>query len=250
MWRRKRLHSADMHPACKPPAPAPVAHRISTPLLSPLPFSDPTHFPFILAYLRDGHVPPLPSGLLELQQLRVEAEFFAMAELAEAAAEAAAGIEAAAEKAAAAAAEEQKHAASQRLIEASRARAVHAASEAVGLAEQAELDARIEPAYMRYEDAVQHLEEIEQAWKEFEQLEPGLEIGADVRAAAQQELEEAQEELRQTRADPEVQAAIKAEAAAGKWLRDALLARLCALGADLPAAQAQLKATHPELAKS
>jgi len=30
-------------------------------------------------------------------------------------------------------------------------------------------------------------------------------------------------------------------------LRTALLARLCALGADLPAAEAQLRASHPDL---
>ncbi|KAL4458267.1 hypothetical protein ABPG75_013132 [Micractinium tetrahymenae] len=43
---------------------------------------DPTHFPTLLAYLRDSRIPPLPHGQLELQELRAEAEYFSMTELA------------------------------------------------------------------------------------------------------------------------------------------------------------------------
>ena len=85
-----------------PPSPPPTPPACPHPTLCR---SDPALFPFILAYLRDGRVPPLPQGLLELRQLRVEAEFFAMAELAEAVAAAQAALEAAADQAAAAAAQ-------------------------------------------------------------------------------------------------------------------------------------------------
>ncbi|PRW20592.1 BTB POZ domain-containing adapter for CUL3-mediated degradation 3 [Chlorella sorokiniana] len=136
------------------------------------PFLDrnPTHFALILDYLRDGRVPPLPSSLLELQQLKVEAEFFAMAELAEAAGAAATAVQAGQE--------------AQQRLAAERAAAVQATSE---------------------------------AWYKVYAVE---------------------QELRFERNGHKM---------AARRLRDALLARLCALGANLPAAEAQLRATHPEL---
>ncbi|PRW20478.1 BTB POZ domain-containing KCTD21 [Chlorella sorokiniana] len=153
---------------------------------------DPTHFPFILAYLRDSRLPPLPQGLLELQQLRVEAEIFAMAELAEAAGAAAAATVA---RRQAAQAFEERRAAALR------------ATEAAVAAAQLEYDAiKAALAPLRVAQLAEQAILYQQLSREVEQEGP-----------------------------------------AASKLRNALLARLCALGADVPAAEAQLRATHPQL---
>ncbi len=230
-----------------------IPRLLPTPLSTPSPVrSDPAHFPFILAYLRDGHIPPLPQGLLELRQLQVEAEFFAMAELAAAVAEAVAANESAAEQAAKAAAFEQTHAAKLRRLDASRAAAVDAAERAVHEAYDAVAGANLNPLFGRYNDAANQLREAQQLLERVQALPPEGQAGEvwddEMRAALQQGLAEAQAELEEIRNNPAAIAAAKEEAAADKQLRTALLARLCALGADLPAAEAQLRATHPDLA--
>ena len=60
-----------------------------------------------------------------------------------------------------------------------------------------------------------------------------------------QQLDQAEERANQLRQQMRLQLVKHAVSAAR--LRTALLARLCALGADLPAAEAQLRASHPDL---
>jgi hypothetical protein len=194
---------------------------------------DPTHFPFILAYLRDGCLPPLPSGLLELQQLKVEAEFFAMAELAEAAGAAAAAIEARSQ-----AAQE---------IEEARMAALRAAEEAV-VAAQLKYDtikAALAPLRAAQQQAGQLLYDLER--RADAELADDDAAEADPEADDQflRRLEDAEDRARELHLQLEPE--MEREAPAAAKLRDALLARLCALGADLPAAEAQLRATHPQL---
>ncbi len=211
--------------------------------------SDPALFPFILAYLRDGRVPPLPQGLLELRQLRVEAEFFAMAELAEAVAAAQAALEAAADQAAAAAAAEQKHAADQQQLGAVRAEVLAAADAAVKEATAAAVDATAHPGFQELQEAQAHLDEQRGLWEQAEDMEPGVEIGLEALRMAHDNFFNAEAAVDELHNDPGWQEAVNAEAAAQKRLRDALLARLCALGADLPTAEAMLRVTHPKLAQ-
>ena len=241
MWRRKRLHSADMRPAGSPAAPQaaylpPPAHRISAPLLSPLPFSDPTHFPFILAYLRDGHVPPLPSGLLELQQLRLEAEFFAMTELAAAAEAAVAAIEARSQAA--------------REVEEGRAAALRAAEQAVAQAQQKydDIAAVLAPLRATQQEAKALSEQLErQVMAEMHAEEGAAEADPEEQRQLLNRLEVAESRARELHAQLQAEQEQEGPAAARLWA--ALLARLCALGADLPAAEAQLRVTHPHLAR-
>ncbi|KAI7840140.1 hypothetical protein COHA_006179 [Chlorella ohadii] len=196
---------------------------------------DPAHFPFVLAYLRDGHIPPLPQGLLELRQLQVEAEFFAMAELAAAAAEAAATIEARRQ--------------AQQELEQGRAAALRAAEAAVAQAQQ-ELDAIAEvlaPLRAAQQEAEALQEEMRRrAIADGEDNAPE-EDPAEARRFIQQ-LEDA--ELHAARLKQQMRPQLAKEESITAQLHAALLARLCALGADLPAAEAQLRATHPQLAQA
>ena len=164
-------------------------------------------------------MPPLPQAALQLRQLQAEASYYATTELAEAAAAAAAALEAAAAQAL-------QHAAAQRLLDTRRAEALQVADAAVQEAQAWHADAEAQPQVQRLRDAERRMEAAEQ--------------GGDEWIDALQAVENMNEEP--------VHSEIRAERQAALQLRDALLARLCALGADLPAAEAQLRATHPELA--
>lgn len=182
--------------------------------------SDPTHFSLILAYLRDSRVPPLPQTALELRQLEAEASYYAMAELADAAASAAAPLEAAA--------------AAARQLERRRAEAVQAADAALERA-QAEVA------------AVEALPEMQQL-REAQRKRDSLRERSDEDAELIDEWFEAHQAVEYLEVDHNMQLPLLKEKDAARQLRDALLARLCALGADMPAVQAQLRATHPDLA--
>lgn len=182
--------------------------------------SDPTHFLLILAYLRDSRVPPLPQTALELRQLEAEASYYAMAELADAAASAAAPLEAAA--------------AAARQLERRRAEAVQAADAALERA-QAEVA------------AVEALPEMQQL-REAQRKRDSLRERSDEDAELIDEWFEAHQAVEYLEVDHNMQLPLLKEKDAARQLRDALLARLCALGADMPAVQAQLRATHPDLA--
>lgn len=220
------------------------ANRQLTCLLCPPvprpPRSDPTHFPFILAYMRDRRVPPLPSGLLDLQQLQVEAEFFVIEDLAAAAGAAAAAIEA------------RNQAAQQ--VEEVRAALILAAQQAVAQAQQ-EYDriilalASLRAAVAEEKAVLGKLDELnEQAYcavtADDSDNEAVFHDPEEQRQLVQQ-LEAAKSRAKELNA--QLQAEKEQEAPAAARLRDALLARLLALGADLPAAKAQLRATNPQL---
>lgn len=87
--RQRRLAAAQCRLAAPAAAAAP-ARPWTLPLqrphpglghpVTPPPCRDPTHFPTILTFLRDGRV-PLPESTLERQQLRAEAAFYSLTEL-------------------------------------------------------------------------------------------------------------------------------------------------------------------------
>ncbi len=183
--------------------------------------SDPTHFSLILAYLRDSRVPPLPQTALELRQLEVEASFYAMAELADAMAAAAAPLEAAA--------------AAAQQVERRRAEAVQAA------------DAALEKAQAEVA-AVEALPEMQQL-REAQRKRDSLRARSMEDPELVDEWIDAHHAVEALESEQHMQLPLLREKNAARQLRDALVARLCALGVDMPAAQAQLLATHPDLAK-
>lgn len=190
------------------------------------PRSDPAHFPTILAYLRDGRLPALPNSQLELRQLAAEADFFAMTELA------------AACRAPAKAAEAEARARS--LLVVQQAEAVRAACEAVEKAQAGVDKAEAVLAPLRALEAEERrLQELYEAAVLADEEEAALQL-----EAVWQDAEYGVDGYK-SREDVKLEREILKDAQAR--LRAALLARLCALGAELPAAEAQLQATHPHL---
>lgn len=125
--QRGMLHSREAFPAEAASAAA-AADGAKRPAR---PGRDPTHFPTILTYLRDGHV-PLPEAPLERQQLRAEAAFYSLTELVAAIddAEAARAEEAAAERA-----KQEEAAQAARYVASHRVELLRGANEAVAHAE-------------------------------------------------------------------------------------------------------------------
>lgn len=125
--QRGMLHSREAFPAEAASAAA-AADGAKRPAR---PGRDPTHFPTILTYLRDGHV-PLPEASLERQQLRAEAAFYSLTELVAAIddAEAARAEEAAAERA-----KQEEAAQAARYVASHRVELLRGANEAVAHAE-------------------------------------------------------------------------------------------------------------------
>lgn len=193
------------------------------------PRSDPNPFPMILAYLRDSCIPPLPESQQELQQLAAEADYFALAVLAAACRGRARAVEA--------------EARARSLLVEQQAEAVRAACEAVDKvqAEVTALEARLAPLHA-LEAEVQRLRaEAEARLLDDERrlLDDEREEGERWHAA----LAAYHDYLARQDVDRDVMWLDKARGT----LRAALLALLCALGGDLPTAEAQLRATHPHL---
>ncbi|KAL4438976.1 hypothetical protein ABPG77_006913 [Micractinium sp. CCAP 211/92] len=191
---------------------------------------DPTHFSTILTFLRDGHV-PLPEATLERQQLRAEAAFYSLTELVAAIddAEAARAEEAAAERARQAEAAQAAH-----YVASHRAELLRAASEAVGRAEAVLRQLRASQEAGR--GALRRVEE------RARRLQGALVAPGQPNEAAQelQQLEGEAARLRTVLEETAVQLR-----SAERRLDNMRLARICAAGHDVQAAQVLLAALHP-----
>lgn len=194
---------------------------------------DPSWFPLILTFLRDGRV-ALPESALERAALRQEAEFYALAELVAAIDDA----EAAAADAAAAAAADQA-----RQAEGARARdyiAIH----------RAELLKTIGKVVEREQAAIQAARDSQEAsaaarrhvLEQIAGLQGALADPADVDQLRMQRMRlEAEAGRLKTAMDEAAQVLRLGE----QRLRHAQLAQLIALGADMQAAEVQLAALRP-----
>lgn len=198
---------------------------------------DPTHFPTILAFLRDNQIPPLPEARPERQQLKAEAGCFALTELVGAIEAADAADEQLRQQVAAAERLECVHAASQHYLAAQRAGRLQAACRAV---EEAEAAIRVGPfqEQWRLQEVAARLDSRLQALIQAREFDGVLEGPTAELARAVND--------HQTHWDAHSVEMLGAEWARVR-LRDAHLALLCALGADVGSAKAQLEATHPHL---